>query len=347
MADTGSDAAPPLDGQRPLLACGQPISAEVADQAADWLTVLMSGNVSDAQRHQWQHWHDAHPDHARAWAHIESVTGRMRTLAPQAAYRSLSPYAGPRGEASPGRRKALNVLLWGGVAGATGVLATRTERWQHATADYATATGERRVMRLPDGSRITLNTHTAIDVRFDAHLRLVRLLEGEIMVATAHAQGAAQDARPFVVRTQQGDILALGTRFSVRQDVADTQVGVLESAVDVRPLAATQHAGRVQAGQQCRFTAVALGAITSADAQAFAWVQGQLIADELRLDVFVAELSRYRPGLLRCDPAVGALRVSGVFPLDDNDRILAMLPSVLPVRVSRRSRYWVTVQAAG
>lgn len=72
-----------------------------------------------------------------------------------------------------------------------------------------------------------------------------------------------------------------------------------------------------------------------------------MIADELRLDAFVAELERYRPGLLRCDPAVAGLRVSGVFPLDDTDRILAMLPSVLPVRVRQRSRYWVSIQAAG
>ncbi|KQQ73240.1 iron dicitrate transport regulator FecR [Xanthomonas sp. Leaf131] len=329
------------------MAGGQPISAQIADEAAEWLTLLMSGAASEAQLQGWQQWCEAHPDHARAWAHIESVTGRLKTLTPHAAYRSLSPYAGDHGQASPGRRKALNLLLWGGVAGATGVLASRTERWQRATADYATATGERREVQLQDGSRITLNTRSAIDVRFDAQQRLLQLLAGEIMVTTAHALGAGHDARPFVVRTAQGDIRALGTRFGVRQAEGDTQVSVLESAVEVRPLAAVLAVGRVHAGEQCRFTAEALGPIAPFETQAAAWVRGQLIADELRLDAFVAELSRYRSGLLRCDPQAGGLRVSGVFPLDDTDRILAMLPSVLPVQVSRRSRYWVTVQAAG
>ncbi|CAD0352947.1 FecR domain-containing protein [Xanthomonas hortorum] len=347
MVDAASRRTQAADGQRPLLAGGQPISVQVADQAAEWLTLLMSGTASEAQLQRWQQWRDAHPDHARAWAHIESVTGRLKALTPQAAYRSLSPYAGTNGQASPGRRKALNLLLWGGVAGATGVLASRTQPWQRVTADYVTATGERRDLQLQDGSRITLNTRSAIDVRFDAQQRLLQLLAGEIMVTTGHALGAGHDARPFVVRTAQGDIRALGTRFCVRQDEGDTQVSVLESAVEVRPQAGAQAARRVHAGEQCRFTAEALGAIAPVDAQAAAWVRGQLIADELRLDAFVAELDRYRPGRLRCDPAVGALRVSGVFPLDDTERILAMLPSVLPVKVSQRSRYWVTVQAAG
>lgn len=178
---------------RTPLAGGQPISAEVADQAAEWLTVLMSGTASAAQVRDWEQWRAAHPDHARAWAHLEAVTGRLKTLAPQAAYRSLSPYADGKRPASPGRRKALNLVLWGGVAGATGLLATRTQRWQQATADYATATGQRRMLQLGDGTRLTLNTRSAVDVRFDTHQRLLDLVAGEIMVVTAHALGAAQD----------------------------------------------------------------------------------------------------------------------------------------------------------
>lgn len=199
---------------RTPLAGGQPISAEVADQAAEWLTVLMSGTASAAQLRDWEHWRAAHPDHARAWAHLEAVTGRLKTLAPQAAYRSLSPYADGKRPASPGRRKALNLVLWGGVAGATGLLATRTQRWQQATADYATATGQRRVLQLDDGTRLTLNTRSAVDVRFDTHQRLLDLVAGEIMVVTAHALGAAQDPRPLLVRTVHGDVRALGTRFA-------------------------------------------------------------------------------------------------------------------------------------
>jgi transmembrane sensor len=50
--------------------------------------------------------------------------------------------------------------------------------------------------------------------------------------------------------------------------------------------------------------------------------------------------------VLRIDPQIASLRLSGVFPLADTDRILATLPSVLPVRVQWSTRFWVTVTPA-
>jgi hypothetical protein len=55
------------------------------------------------------------------------------------------------------------------------------------------------------------------------------------------------------------------------------------------------------------------------------------------------ELRRYRPGLLRWDPALERLRVTGTFQLDDNDRILALLAASLPLQVHYRTRYWVSL----
>ena len=58
-------------------------------------------------------------------------------------------------------------------------------------ADQRTATGEQRTLKLADGTQINLNTHSAIDVRFDEKRRLIVLQEGEILVETGH-----NDARP-------------------------------------------------------------------------------------------------------------------------------------------------------
>ncbi|MFK3815647.1 hypothetical protein ACI2KG_03385 [Pseudomonas sp. NPDC089407] len=69
------------------------------------------------------------------------------------------------------------------------------------------------------------------------------------------------------------------------------------------------------------------------------------MANEQRLDTLLAELGRYRSGWLRCDPAVAGLRVSGTFPVDDSDKALRAITSVLPVSIVRRTRYWVTVSA--
>ena len=71
------------------------------------------------------------------------------------------------------------------------------------------------------------------------------------------------------------------------------------------------------------------------------------IAFDDRVDriVALAEIARYRPGIVRCAPEVANLEVSGVFSLEDTDRALLNLTLGLPVDLVYRTRYWVTVQA--
>lgn len=344
-ASTASSASYP-----PPRAGGLSISQTIADQAADWLTLLMSGEATDEDRQRWQQWRASHPDHERAWQHIESVTGRLKVMEPHAAYKVLSPYTSSAGQPTlrnPGRRKVMRLLLWGGIASATSLLASRAPVVQQMAADYRTGTGEQRTVTLADGTAITLNTASAIDVRFDGQRRLVRLLAGEVLIVTGHAANDGNaGTRPFVVETAEGRVRALGTRFTVRQQGDSTQVVVLESAVEIAASEAAGEPRLLRAGEQATFTSVSIDATQAASEQASAWARGQLVADEMRLGDFITELGRYRPGLVRCAPEVADLRFSGVFPLHDTDRILATLPSVLPVQVMLRTRYWVTVEAA-
>jgi transmembrane sensor len=333
---------------------GLPISEAVADAAAEWLTVLMAEDVSKEDRERFEQWRRAHPNHERAWRHIEAARGRLKVMHPGAAYQALSPFARQGGlepvGASLTRRSSLRALLWAGAVGTTGLLATRTQTWHQVAADHRTATGERRRIELDDGSVVALNTASVINVRFDGERRLVRLVAGEILVVTSHAAGGPkdqrQDERPLLVETAQGRVRALGTRFTVRQQDEQTLVTVLQSAVEIAPFEGAAQTRVLHAGEQATFTRRRVDTPESASAQADAWTRGQIVADEIRLGDFVAELGRYRPGLLRCSPEVAELRMSGVFPLPDTDRILATLPNVLPVQVSLRTRYWVTVEAA-
>ncbi len=101
----------------------------------------------------------------------------------------------------------------------------------NAWADYRTSVGQRRRIELADGTQINLNTHTAIDVAFDGHQRLIRLREGEVLIHTGTRGGHL----PFYVETHQGRVQALGTRFTVRQLPDATRVGVLEERVEISP----------------------------------------------------------------------------------------------------------------
>lgn len=342
MAPT-NDAGAPI-----LLAGGVPISSAIADQAAEWLTLLMSGEVSKQELHDWQQWRIAHADHERAWQHIEIITGRLTFLQPKAAYQTLSPFASPLDNPeSLSRRKLLELLAVGGIVCTTGLFASRTQTFQQLAADYKTGTGEQRSFVLDDGTQITLNTASSVELDFTARYRLVRLVAGEVLITTGHASGSqVTEDRPFIVQTAQGRVRALGTRFTVRQHDGHTQVAVLESAVEVSPRNGAAVTARIQSREQASFTLDTITTMRPLAEQTIAWSRGQILADNLRLGDFVADLNRYRPGVLRCDPAVADLRLSGVFPVQDTDRILATLPQVLPVQVVKRTGYWVTIQAA-
>ncbi|MFT2622216.1 FecR domain-containing protein, partial [Escherichia coli] len=66
-----------------------------------------------------------------------------------------------------------------------GWLAWRAVPWMQWTSTHATATGERREWTLADGSRIVLDTGSAVDVLFDEALRRVHLSEGAVFIETA------------------------------------------------------------------------------------------------------------------------------------------------------------------
>lgn len=316
-----------------------PFSHAVADEAATWLTLLMSGEASDADRARWQAWRQAHAEHERAWQHVEAVTGRLKGLHGGVAVRSLAALAEgtPRSTARRRAMRGLGVLATLGVGAA---LASRSASWQRLSAQHRTGTGEQREIVLADGSRVLLDTLSAVDVRFDARQRLLRLVAGDVWIVTGHLPSGAP---PFVVETREGRVRALGTRFGVRQADGASEVTVQEGAVEITTAGDDHGATRLQAGEQARFTREGSGPVRAAGEREPAWTRGLIVADNLPLADFLAELARYRPGVLRCDPAVANERLSGVFPVRDTDRILQTLPSVLPVQVTARTRYWVTV----
>ncbi|MBB1623709.1 FecR domain-containing protein [Achromobacter sp. UMC71] len=307
------------------------VERKVAREAARWLLRLSSDRATDADIHACEQWRASRAEHEHAWQRAQRVNQRFGLIPSALGMATLNrPESGDR-------RRALKTLAALIVAGPVGWAAWRASprEW---TADYRSATGEQRQVALADGSSLRLNTASAVDVLFDAKLRLVRLRAGEIAVH-AVAEGGAHP-RPFVVRTRQGDIDAQAARFCVRQDGQACRVSVQEGQVSLRRRGA---AVALAAGEQALLTDDAPPLAEPADPHAADWTRGVLHASALRLDAFAAELGRYRAGILRCDPAVAGLRISGAFQLQDTDAVLAALPSTLPVRVRYRSAYWVTI----
>jgi transmembrane sensor len=236
------------------------------------------------------------------------------------------------------RRQVLRSVVLLASAGSLGWLGWRSEPSQNLLADFRTGVGERREFRLADGSALLLNTDTSVNLRFDGRQRTLELLWGEILLSTA----ADSSQRPFKVLTRHGQVLALGTRFIVRSQDRGGEVSVVEKAVEVSS-AGGGSTVRLEAGQSVAFNSRAVGAIRRNDASVGAWQQGSIIALNRPLAELLADISRYRHGVLRCDARIAQLKVSGAFPIDNTDLALAALESGFSLRITRYSRYWVNV----
>ncbi|QSL93404.1 FecR domain-containing protein [Ectopseudomonas toyotomiensis] len=307
---------------------------ETVQQAIAWRVRLASGTATAHELHLCADWRAADPQHEQAWQRLEHLGQQFVGVSAPLARQAL---AGAQVDRQ--RRRALKQLGLFGSLVAAGVLGQHLQPWQPLLAQQRTGTGERRRLQLADGGTLYLNSDTALDIHYSNERRLIQLYQGEILVQTA----ADPLGRPFLVSTEQGLLRALGTRFQVRQQAHACELAVYQGVVEARPRGGVTQ--RIEAGQRVHLSAGALHELGSANVDRGRWVDGLLVAHDMPLTEFLAELGRQRPGVLRCASEVAGLRISGVFPLDDSDRVLAMLARTLPVRVVYRTRYWVSLQA--
>ncbi|WPN75677.1 DUF4880 domain-containing protein [Pseudomonas germanica] len=301
-------------------------SSQVAEQAVHWLMEMQQGTLSPRQQQAWQQWLEAHSEHRRAWEHIQRVNQRLRGVSSPLAHAALN---GPK---SGSRRQALKLLLILGAGTAVTWGMREHNPVPSLLADYRSPLGQRRKISLGGGDKLQLNTASAVDV--DGAQRLIRLLEGEILLTAAQS---------FEVHTAQGLLKAQGARLNVRQFADRTQIALFEGRVEL--IGNGRAPMLLPVARQLSFTSASVSEAKPLDANSGAWADGMLVAAHMRLGDFLDELGRYRRGQLNCDRNVADLLISGTYPLDDSERILDLLEISLPVKVKRFTRYWVSVEA--
>ncbi len=305
-------------------------------EACLWYARLSDDSASGADHDQWQRWLSANGQNQHAWQQVEAINRKMRGIPSQLGSPLLR-------TPETSRRQVLSGLALMVGAGGLAWLGTRTDTWQAWQSDLYTGIGERRQQTLADGSSLTLNTHSAVQLAFTQSRRELRLLEGEILVATARDRHTTP--RPFMIQTRDGQVEALGTRFTVRVMADRTRVAVLDKTVAITPRAMPGQRHLLSAGTYLDFTHRTAGATHTNTASIASWEHGSLIALDMPLGDVLDELGRYRPGVLRCDPGVRAMKISGSFPLNDTDQALSALENGFGLRLVYRTRYWVTVAA--
>ena len=311
-----------------------PVSWQVLEAAIAWKMSLDDGSGTPDERTEFIRWHAASEEHARAWRQLGALDQRVSVAAGPARQALLQSRAGLRRRIGKVGGGLAGMLLLGSLLAWVGAPSLAPSYW---LADQRTATGELRTLRLEDGTLLSLNTHTAVDIDYQGEQRLIVLHQGEISVETGH-----DDPRPLLVRTDDGRLRPLGTRFLVRREDQGTRLEVLQSSVAAMP----HNSGDEQVlreGQQVLMNSNGLGRIGPVQAGADAWTRGMLVVDNVRLADLLKQLGHYRNGHLGVADEVADLRVTGSFPLTDTDLALASLVPALPVKIERHTPWWVTV----
>lgn len=330
----------------------------LAELAAQWIVRLSDDDEVECARAQaeFDAWKRADPRHEAAARDMERLIDQLHGVRASTAGQARPARVALDRVFANGRKRqrvrhigaALAIVL------ALAVPASMTLRaWPPAylMADLRTATGQWETRTLSDGTRITLDSASAVNLRYDPQRRVIELVRGEILV------DVARDAtRPFLVETEHGSIRALGTRFVVERQAEATVLSMIESSVSVQTaaqrVAGVSEAVEVAAGQRLRITAQAVNPMQAIDVRGLtdAWRYRQLVVNDRPLAEVLDELARHRPGRILYDRTqLEGIRVSAVLPLDDTDRALQLLQASFPslrVRAMTSWLVWVDAPAA-
>jgi transmembrane sensor len=307
------------------------IPTPAQEQAAfAWLS-LLHDRPSAGDQLTFSQWLRADPAHAEAYAQAQVLwelsESPARTLADEEAL-ALQGYLD-----AMDRPRRPQLLRWSGALAMAACLLLmvslgsgwQPQRWiDDLGADYVSAPGEIRTVKLADQSQVTLDADSAIAVDFSHGERHVQLRRGAGFFTVTHT------GEPFVVEAEKGQARVLGTQFEVRLQPHGAQVTVLSGRVGVT----ADRDGEQQiltAGQQVAYGEGSAQKLHAVDSEAqLAWRQGWLTYYKSTLADVVEDLRRYYPGrIVLLNDELAARKVSGSFPSKDPQAVLSSLQGVM------------------
>ncbi|MBD8237999.1 FecR family protein [Pseudomonas fluorescens] len=300
----------------------------ITEAAAHWCMRLHAGDCTPAERQAFSHWHDSHPLHAFEYAamlEIWDVADHLPRTEPIACVLPFKPRSRLRTYAVAAAI-CLGALPLAAFTGwEAGWLPSAYERFE--------ASNGLRQVTLGDGSQVELNLGTELVYSNYKDQRRVTLKKGEAFFKVTH-----DSAHPFIVRAGEGQVQVTGTQFNVWKYGDQVRVMLLEGSVQI---ASDQQHGSVpltpgmQASYQHGDATPRVTTINPNDT-ALAWRQGKLILDNLALADALPLINRYlnKPVML-ADASTGAIRIGGIYNINEVHNLIPSLPKVLPVYLTQ------------
>lgn len=318
---------------------GYALPDPVMDAALNWFALLQGYPDDEEMKARFERWRKADPANAEAFFKVSGVwdlpeLDLIATDVGNTVVRARTPELVRQVYPSRARRST-----WRSAAlAAAAVIVLAVGIGQYPTimlqlrADYQTETGAREEVTLPDGSRMTLNTASAVSLDFESGKRSVTLLQGE-----AYFDVVPDASRPFKVAAAFSEVEVKGTAFSVRSD-PDMDTVVLERGlIDVTRLLAREETAELHPGESITATATALSAVRTTDpATALSWREGRLVFENQPFGQVLQEIGRYYGhSIVLTSDRVGKARVTGNYRLDNPERTIRSLAATVGGTVTR------------
>ena len=302
----------------------------ITDAAAHWCMRLHANDCTGQERLAFEQWRDAHPLHAfeyEAMLEIWEVAGDLPSPAPVVPIVRAKPKTPWRtfGMAAAVCALALPLAAYSGWH-----LGWVPNSYQHFE-----ASGNVRHVTLNDGSQVELNLGSELTYSHYKDQRRVTLKKGEAFFNVSH-----DASHPFIVKAAEGKIRVTGTRFNVWMYEDQVKVNLVEGSVlvssnddlpgdglrlDPAMQASLRHGDLIPRINQ-----------TYDNDNSLAWLNGKLVLDDLALSEALPLINRYLQTPVQvADNGTGAIRIGGIYNIRELNTLVASLPRVLPVYLTR------------
>lgn len=335
-------------------------------EAAAWLARLHGPSRTPAVEAAFRQWLNENPENATQFEYLTGLWD-LSTALPVAGTARISPWKFP-GEA-PRRRATVRPRYLAIAAGFLLLATASIFVYQQYVSGYSTDVGEQRILTLDDGTRISLNTDTALRVKLTDTLRLVQLKQGEALFSVAKDPN-----RPFLVTAGNRTITALGTSFLIRTDHKKTAITLIDGKIAVTtdakylPPSRTTRLSRssvegpgvkpakprteeqivLTPGQRLTISSsrkaptgeAESGEATTIDTPRIdtitAWRRGEVVLERTTMADAIDEMNRYDETQLVIDsPQIENLQISGIYQTGDSRRFAQTIAQLYDLQLTQ------------
>lgn len=310
----------------------------IREEAAKWFLRLQNAEPDHPDRSKFEAWlmqstshQDAYLSVTEAWQDFDSPK-KLESLSQAMQRRKLDEDIKRRGRTATFAKVASIVAL-----GFCSLFAYQTwENWYQAPVSQVAQTsqvGHIVGQYLADGTHLTLDANSNVEVIYYRNKRLIKLKQGQAVFDVVKDQD-----RPFIVESANARITVKGTKFLVNMVDQKTYVAVDHGKVQIQALDSTGNVTEqtimLTNGQVAEIKRAKPMRKLNRDAiSMFAFTQGSLVFEDASLNEVAETISRYRanPLVANANKPIG---ITAVLKIKEVESFIHSLPAVAGVTVN-------------